>query len=51
MTDHAGGTEVIRSYRRLLAAVAAVSVLSLGWVLAGVAGAQSGDVTISGSST
>jgi phosphate transport system substrate-binding protein len=41
-----------RSYRRLLTAVTAAGVLSLGWALAGVAGAQSGgDVTISGSST
>ena len=40
-----------RSYRRLLTAVAAIGVLSVGWVFAGVAGAQSGEVTISGSST
>jgi phosphate transport system substrate-binding protein len=50
MTDHAGGTALIRSHRRPLAAVAAVGVLSVG-LFAGVAGAQSNEVNISGSST
>jgi phosphate transport system substrate-binding protein len=51
MTDHAGGSALIRSHRRPLAAVAAVGVLSVGLLFAGVAGAQSDEVTISGSST
>jgi phosphate transport system substrate-binding protein len=42
---------LIRSYRRLLTAVAAAGVLSVGGVFAGVAGAQSNEVVISGSST
>ena len=42
---------MIRSYRRMLAALAAVGALSVGGVFAGVAGAQSNEVVISGSST
>ena len=42
---------MIRSYRRPLAAAAAVGVLSVGLLFAGVAGAQSDEVNISGSST
>jgi phosphate transport system substrate-binding protein len=42
---------LIRSHRRPLAAVAAVGVLSVALLFAGVAGAQSNEVNISGSST